>query len=161
MSTLTLTDYRNPRSLLLLAAFLIVVFAVGGVIGFSTAPGEWYAGLNKPSFNPPHWLFGPVWSVLYVLIAVAGWRTFLRDSGGTAMKLWIAQMVLNWAWSPTWFGLQLLWPAFIIISAMLALIVAFIIVTWRKDRASALMFVPYAAWVGFAGSLNLAIALLN
>ncbi len=77
------------------------------------------------------------------------------------MKLWVGQMLLNWAWSPTWFALHLLWPAFIIIAAMLALIVWFIVARWNKDRLSALMFLPYAAWVGFASVLNLSIAILN
>lgn len=161
MSTLTVSELKTPRALLLLAAFILVVFAVGALIGVSTAPGEWYASLNKPPFNPPNWLFGPVWSTLYVLIAIAGWRTFMHDPRGLGMKLWVGQMVLNWAWSPTWFALHLLWPAFIIIAAMLALIVWFIVVRWNRDRLSALMFLPYAAWVGFASVLNLSIAILN
>lgn len=161
MSTLTVSELKTPRALLLLAAFILVVFAVGALIGVSTAPGEWYASLNKPPFNPPNWLFGPVWSTLYVLIAVAGWRTFMDDPRGLGMKLWVGQMLLNWAWSPTWFALHLLWPAFVIIAAMLALIVWFIVARWNKDRLSALMFLPYAAWVGFASVLNLSIAILN
>lgn len=161
MNTLVSTDYRSRRSLLLLALFIIAVFVVGGVICFSTAPGEWYAGLNKPPFNPPNWLFGPVWSALYVMIAIAGWRTFLAEPNGTGMKLWYGQMVLNWLWSPTWFGLHLLWPAFVVIAAILALIVLFIANRWNRDRLSALLFVPYAAWVAFASLLNLSIAILN
>jgi translocator protein len=70
-------------------------------------------------------------------------------------------MLLNWAWTPTWFTLHLLWPAFAIIAAIFALIIAFIVVNWKKDRVSALLFVPYAMWVGFASILNLSIALLN
>jgi tryptophan-rich sensory protein len=161
MSTLTFSDLRNPRALGLLALFLVVVIAIGAVIGISTAPGEWYAGLNKPPFNPPNWIFGPVWFTLYVLIAVAGWRTFMSESNGIGMKLWYAQMVLNWFWSPVWFGLHLIWPAFIIIVAIDAVVLAFISNRWSRDRASALMFVPYAAWVLFASLLNLSIAILN
>ena len=71
------------------------------------------------------------------------------------------QMVLNWAWSPTWFTLHLLWPAFAIIIAILALIVAFIVASWKIDRVSAWLFVPYALWVAFASYLNLSIAILN
>jgi benzodiazapine receptor len=160
MSTLA-SDWRAPRSLILLAVFLAVVIGVGALIGVSTAPGEWYESLAKPPFNPPNWLFGPVWFVLYVMIAVAGWRTFLRDPGGLAMKLWVGQMALNWVWSPTWFTLHWLWPAFIVIISILALIVAFIARSWREDRTAAWLFVPYAAWVGFASLLNLSIAILN
>ena len=77
------------------------------------------------------------------------------------MLIWALQMLLNWAWSPTWFVLHLLWPAFILIVAIFALILAFIATTWRTDRVAAGLFVPYALWVGFASTLNLSIALLN
>lgn len=161
MSTLTFSDLRKPRALGLLALFLVVVMGVGAVVGISTAPGEWYAGLNKPPFNPPNWIFGPVWTTLYVLIAVAGWRTFMTEPNGTGMKLWYGQMALNWVWSPVWFGLHLIWPAFVVIVAIDALVLAFIANRWSRDRLSAWMFVPYAAWVLFASALNLAIGILN
>lgn len=161
MSTQTVSDFKSPRALILLAVFLAVVIGVGAVIGISTAPGEWYAGLNKPPFNPPSWLFAPVWFALYVLIAVAGWRTFLSEPNGTGMKIWYAQMVLNWMWTPTFFVLHMLWPAFIVIIALLALLLLFIANRWNRDRLSAWMFVPYAAWVSFASLLNLSIAVLN
>ncbi|HZY68083.1 MAG TPA: TspO/MBR family protein [Devosia sp.] len=160
MDTIAL-DYRNPRTIIVTLLFIGLVVGVGAVIGINTAPDGWYAALEKPPFNPPNWLFGPVWFTLYVLIGIAGARTFLRDPTSPAMFIWGAQMVLNWAWSPTWFTLHLLWPAFAIIVAILALIVAFIVATWKSERLSALLFVPYAAWVAFAGTLNLSIALLN
>lgn len=71
-----------------LLGFLVLVIGRGLAIGYVTAPGEWYAGLAKPSFNPPGWIFGPFWTVLYVLIAVAGWRTFERARRGWQMRLW-------------------------------------------------------------------------
>lgn len=160
MSTLSL-DFRQPRALLWLAAFLVLVFGVGGLIGVNTAPDAWYAALNKPPFNPPNWVFAPVWSVLYVLIAVAGARSFLRDRTGPAMGLWVAQMLINWAWSPTWFTFHLLWPAFLVALAMLAAIVGFIAVSWNRDRVSSWLFVPYAAWVAFASLLSGSVAWLN
>ena len=160
MNTLAL-DYRSPRTWAIVAAFIVLVVAVGGLIGVNSLPGEWYQALAKPPFNPPNWVFGPVWFTLYVLIAIAGARTFLRSATSGSMLLWVLQMVLNWAWSPTWFTLHLLWPAFAIIIAILALIVAFILSSWRSDRVSAWLFVPYALWVAFASSLNLSIALLN
>lgn len=161
MSTMSVPDYRAPRSLLLLGVFLVVVIGIGALVGISTAPGEWYASLQKPPFNPPNAVFGPVWFALYVLIAIAGWRTFLADPGSRAMKLWYGQMALNWLWSPIWFGLHLLWPAFAVIAAILVLILLFIAASWHKDRVSAMLFVPYALWVGFASVLNLSVALLN
>ncbi|MDO8360528.1 MAG: TspO/MBR family protein, partial [Devosia sp.] len=124
-------------------------------------PDAWYQALAKPPFNPPNWVFAPVWFVLYVMIGIAGARTFIRRPAGTPMVLWVLQMLLNWAWAPVWFSLHLLWPAFAIIVAILALIVGFIATSWKADRVSALLFVPYAAWVAFASTLNLSIALLN
>ncbi len=161
MNTPRTSDLKSPRSLIVLAVFLVVVIGVGAVIGINTAPGEWYAGLTKPSFNPPNWVFGPVWFVLYVLIAIAGWRTFLAEPNGTGMKLWFGQMLLNWLWSPIWFSLHLPWPAFVVIVAILALILAFIANRWDRDRLSAWLFAPYALWVAFASLLNLSIATLN
>ena len=160
MSTLTF-DYRSPRTWITVVAFVLVVVAVGGLIGTSALPDAWYQALAKPPFNPPNWVFGPVWFTLYVLIGIAGARTFLRNPASGTMLLWALQMILNWAWSPTWFKLHMLWPAFAIIIAILALIVGFIVATWKTDRTSALLFVPYALWVAFASSLNLSIALLN
>ncbi|NJR13831.1 MAG: tryptophan-rich sensory protein [Phyllobacteriaceae bacterium] len=150
------------RSYWLLAVFIIGVFGIGTAVGIGFTPGVWYAGLAKPSFNPPDWLFGPVWSVLYVMIAVAGWRSFSAEAFGPQSLLWLAQMVLNFAWSPVMFGLQMLWPAFVVLSLMWLAIVAFIIVAWANgDRVSAALFMPYLAWVSFAGLLNITLAQMN
>jgi benzodiazapine receptor len=142
---------------------LFLLLSVGGglLIGTLNIPGAWYAELAKPSFNPPNWLFGPVWTVLYVLIAIAGWRTWRTARNGRAMKLWWAQMVLNFLWSPTFFGAERITLAAVIIFILLAAVLAFIAVTWRSDRVSAALFVPYALWVAFAALLNTSIAALN
>jgi tryptophan-rich sensory protein len=155
------TDFRQPRALVALVLFIVIVVGVGAIIGINAPPDAWYAALAKPPFNPPDWVFAPVWFTLYVLIGIAGARTFLRDPASPPMFLWILQMVLNWAWSPTWFSLHLLWPAFAIIVAILVLNGAFIATSWKTDRLSSWLFVPYALWVAFASSLNLAIAVLN
>lgn len=160
MSTDTI-NLRTPWSWLRLALFIVVVVGVGGLIGVATSPGEWYESLTKPPFNPPNWIFGPVWTALYVLIAIAGWRTFETAPRSAGMLLWCVQMVLNWIWSPVWFGLHLLWPAFVVILAILATILLFIANQWQRDRLSALLFAPYAAWVAFASLLNLSVAILN
>jgi tryptophan-rich sensory protein len=142
---------------------LLLVLAVGGglAIGFLTAPGEWYAGLAKPAFNPPNWIFAPVWTVLYVLIAVAGWRIFKRDRRGWPMTLWWGQLALNFLWSPVFFAAHDIRLAFIVILLLLAAIVAFIGLAWPQDRVAALLFAAYAAWVSFAAVLNGTILLLN
>ncbi|MHA6692017.1 TspO/MBR family protein [Devosia sp. A449] len=161
MTTPSLADYKTPRPWLTLGVFLVVVIGVGALIGTQSVPGEWYAGLTKPPFNPPNWIFAPVWFALYVMIAVAGWRIWMIDAGSKAMKIWFAQMALNWAWSPIWFIGQMLWPAAVVIVALLALILAFILTARDDDPTAAWLFVPYAAWVGFATLLNLSIAILN
>jgi tryptophan-rich sensory protein len=144
-----------------LILFLVLVLGGGLVLGFLTTPGEWYAGLAKPSFNPPAWLFGPVWTVLYVLIAIAGWRVWQRDRTGWPMKLWWAQLALNFLWTPVFFAAHQIGPALVVILLMLAAILAFIVTAWRLDRVAAWLFVPYAAWVAFASLLNGSIWMLN
>ncbi|ESY56203.1 MULTISPECIES: TspO/MBR family protein [unclassified Mesorhizobium] len=144
-----------------LLLFLILVFGGGLLIGYATLPGEWYASLAKPPFNPPNWVFAPAWTLLYVLIAVAGWRTWERERAGAAMKIWALQLVLNFAWSPTFFGAKLMGPALVVILALLASIALFIATVWNRDRVSGWLFAPYALWVAFATLLNASLLLLN
>lgn len=149
------------RNRISLVVFLVVVIGGGLAIGSVTRPDGWYAALAKPSFNPPNWIFAPVWTILYVLVAVAGWRTFRRDAGGTAMKLWAAQLALNFLWSPVFFAAHWIGAALAVVSALLVTILAFVAATWVVDRPAAWMFVPYAAWVAFAALLNASILVLN
>ncbi|MES0004715.1 MULTISPECIES: TspO/MBR family protein [unclassified Mesorhizobium] len=144
-----------------LLLFLILVLGGGLLIGYATLPGEWYASLAKPPFNPPNWVFAPAWTLLYVLIAVAGWRTWERERAGAAMKIWALQLVLNFAWSPTFFGAKLVGPALVVILALLASIALFIATVWNRDRVSGWLFAPYALWVAFATLLNASLLLLN
>lgn len=146
-----------------LSLVLFVAVSLGGglLLGAFNTPGDWYAALEKPAFNPPGWLFGPVWTTLYVLIGVAGWRTWQSARSRTAMWLWWLQMALNFAWSPVFFTLHNIGAAFAIIIALLLTILAYIAVTWKQDRTSALLFLPYAAWVAFASLLNGSILALN
>lgn len=145
----------------LFAAFVVLVPAIGLLIGAFNVPGAWYAALNKPSFNPPNWVFAPVWTALYILISIAGFRTFEREARNAAAALWALQMALNFAWSPVFFSLHRIDLALAIILAMLAAILAFIGRQWSDDRPASWLFVPYAAWVGFAAALNAAIVRLN
>lgn len=151
---------RSKSDFLYLGLFLLVVLAVGFTIGFMFRPGDWYLGLNKPFFTPPGWMFGPVWTIVYILIAVAGWRTFVTEGASTpAFRLWLLQMLLNWAWTPVFFGAQLIVPALVIILSLLATTVLFMIRS--RDRIATACFAPYALWLTFASSLNLAVAILN
>jgi len=144
-----------------LVLFLVLVIGGGLAIGFLTAPGEWYAGLAKPSFNPPNWIFAPVWTVLYVLIAAAGWRVWQCKPDGWPIRLWWAQLLLNFLWSPIFFAAHQINLALVVILLLLAVILVFIATSWRRDRAAALLFIPYAAWVAFASVLNASILVLN
>ena len=144
-----------------LILFVGLVLGVGLAIGGLTVTGPWYDSLAKPGFSPPPWVFGPAWTVLYVLIGVAGWRSWERDWGGRAMKLWGLQMALNYLWTPVYFGAHQIGAALVVILALLAAILAFIAATWRPDRVSAGLFLPYAAWVTFATALNASIWALN
>ena len=144
-----------------LLLFLVLVLGGGLLIGYAALPGAWYASLVKPPFNPPNWVFGPAWTLLYVLIAVAGWRTWVREPAGAAMTIWGVQLVLNFVWSPTFFGAKMMGPALVVIMLLLASIVAFIASVWNRDRLSGWLFAPYAAWVAFATVLNASLLLLN
>ena len=144
-----------------LALFLIVTVGGGLLIGANNIPGGWYAALDKPPFTPPNWLFAPVWTVIYVLIGVAGWRIWRMRATGGAMTAWWLQLGLNFLWSPVFFTLHAIGWALAIILALLATIVTFICLAWASDRSSALLFLPYAAWVAFATLLTGSVWWLN
>lgn len=144
-----------------LVLFLILVVGGGALIGAMSAPGPWYEALTKPSFNPPNWVFAPVWTTLYVLIAIAGWLAWRQDATGSLIKLWVAQMVLNFAWSPAFFNANDIGLALAIILALLASIAAFVALAWHRQRGGAYLFLPYLVWVGFATLLNLSLFILN
>lgn len=146
---------------IVLALFLAVVLGGGLAIGYATRPGAWYAGLAKPTFNPPNRVFAPVWTLLYVMIAIAGWRTFMRAPADAAMIVWTVALALNFLWSPIFFGAKRPDLALGVIVALLAAIVTFIALSWRDDALAAWLFVPYAAWVAFATLLNEEIWRLN
>lgn len=149
----------NDRIALVL--FIALVVVGGGAIGLLTAPGEWYAALAKPAFNPPNWVFAPVWLTLYAMIGVAGWRVWRREHGGSTLVLWWVQLALNFLWSPIFFAAQNAGLALAVIAAMWLAIAAFIGLAWRLDRPAAWLFVPYLAWVSFATLLNASIWWLN
>lgn len=143
-----------------LIVFLVLVFAVAA-IGMVAHPDAWYAQLNKPWFNPPNWLFGPVWTLLYVCIAVAGWRVYQRVGLDRSMLVWAMQLVANALWSPLFFVLHAIGFALVDIVVLLATIVATIVLFRRRDVTAAWLMVPYLAWVAFATVLNASLFWLN
>ncbi|MDH4323405.1 MAG: tryptophan-rich sensory protein [Betaproteobacteria bacterium] len=156
---------QRARAYVGLAVFVglnVAVSALGGWIT-STSVGTWYAALAKPAFNPPDWIFAPVWSALYLMLAIAGWRAWRRGGGAArrALTVYAVQLVLNLSWSFVFFGARLIGPALIVIAALLAAIVVNAALFWRLDRLAGALLVPYAAWVSFAAVLNAALWRLN
>lgn len=158
---------RASKGVLSALAFVVVALAVGAVGGFATASSvtTWYVGLHKPAFNPPNAVFGPVWTLLYILMALAAWRIWRIEPAGArktqALTLYAVQLVLNLAWSLIFFGLRQPGLALAEIAVLLLVVLATTAAFWRIDRVAGGMMVPYAAWVAFASVLNLAIWRLN
>ena len=164
----TPSDLTHPtpsagRSLAALAGWLLLTFSASATAVFVSTDG-WYAGLAKPTWNPPDWIFGPAWTVLYALMAVAAWRVWLHGGWAmqkTALSLFVVQWALNALWTPLFFGLhQPGWALAEILVLMIA-ILATLRAFWQVDRPAGLLLLPYAAWVAFASVLNGAIWRLN
>ena len=130
----------------------------------STSVGTWYQQLRKPSFNPPDWVFAPVWTTLYIAMAVAAWRVW-RERGVQGarfeLSLFATQLTLNLGWSILFFGLRQIGGALVEILILLAAIVATALAFRRIDGIAALLLVPYIAWVAFATLLTAALWWLN
>jgi tryptophan-rich sensory protein len=157
---------RRAGDLLGLGAFVGLCLTIGALGARFTVPSidTWYRTLQKPFFNPPDWIFGPVWTVLYLMIAVAGWLAWRsRHVAGarTRMTVYGAQLALNLAWSLIFFGGRMIGLALVNIVLLLALIGVNAVLFWRADRLAGWLLAPYAAWVAFAGVLNFALWTLN
>jgi benzodiazapine receptor len=148
-----------------LAVFVLICFAagLGGLVTSPQIPG-WYADLAKPAWTPPDWIFGPVWTLLYLMMAIAAWLVWRQD-GFAGVKLPLAlfaiQLVLNSLWSVLFFGLQSPGAAAVEIVLLWVAILATLIAFWRRSKLAGGMLMPYLAWVGFAAVLNFAIWRLN
>ena len=149
-----------------LFALLIICFSVAAIGGLATAPNipSWYAGLAKPSWTPPGWVFGPVWSVLYLTMAVAAWLVWRQNGLAKAsvpMTLFGVQLVFNAVWSWLFFWLHSPGAAFLDIVLLWTAITATTVIFWRRSALAGLLFVPYLLWVSFAVALNFSIWRLN
>ena len=144
-------------------ALCLAILAIGGWVTADSV-GTWYRTLQKPVFNPPDWVFAPVWTLLYLMIALAGWRVWRRVglSGARAgMVAYLAQLALNLAWSFLFFGDRMIGIALAEIVLLLVSIGFNAVLFWRIDRLAGWLLVPYAAWVAFACVLNFALWRLN
>lgn len=148
----------------LISSFLLVFLAafIGSYATFSEI-STWYATLEKPVFNPPNWIFGPVWTVLYTLMAIAFYLTWTKKKKSTkkGIKYFLAQLGLNSLWSIAFFGLHNPLLAFIVILALWAFIFLTIVEFRKVDKLAANLLTPYLLWVSFATLLNLSIVILN
>lgn len=147
--------------------FVIVCQAAGvlGVLTTETGGSPWYEALEKPSFQPPGWVFGPVWTLLYALMGIAAWRVWRHGTSTPGVRpgltLFGIQLGLNAIWSPVFFGAHEITWALAILAALWAVLVATTVVFFRVDRPAGWMLVPYLAWVSFATLLNASIVSLN
>jgi tryptophan-rich sensory protein len=150
-----------------LALIAIAAVATAMVVGqIATYPNlaPWYASLTKPSFNPPNWIFGPIWTTLYLLMAFSVWRILRLPDGAmrrTALTLFFIQLALNAAWSWMFFAANSPLLGLVNIVPQIALIVATVVVFYRLDRLASYCLLPLSAWVAFATVLNFSIWLLN
>lgn len=146
-----------------LAAFLAITFLAPLISGPATAGAVrgWYTTIQKPDWTPPSWIFGPVWTILYAMMAVAAWMVWRRGGRGLPMIVYGVQLTLNAAWSLLFFGLKRPDLAALEIVALWLAIIATIVVFWKKSATAGALLLPYLAWVTFATGLNIAIWRLN
>jgi len=154
---------QSRRGILALMGWLLLTFSASATAVFVSA-GDWYAGLVKPSWNPPSWLFGPAWTVLYAMMAVAAWLVW-REGGWRARKralrLYLTQWALNALWTPIFFGMHRPGLAFAEIIVLDVALLATLAAFWRVKRLAGALLIPYALWVAFATVLNHTIWRLN
>lgn len=146
-----------------LVAFILVTF-IAPALGAFSMPGAWYAALNKPSWNPPGWIFGPAWTLLYILMAVAAWLVWRRGGfaeQGRPLTLYFVQLALNAAWTPIFFGAHAMGWALLEIVALWCAIALTLVSFRRVSPAAGWLLAPYLAWVTFATALNFTLWRMN
>lgn len=146
-----------------LLLWLALCLGAGMLGGFFTADAvrQWYPTLLKPAWNPPAWLFGPVWTTLYVMMAVAAYRIGQRARRGLPLALFLLQLAFNAAWSPVFFGAHRIGAALVVLAALWLTLAATTFVFFRRDKFAGALLVPYLAWCSFAGALNFTLWRLN
>lgn len=160
------SEIGTGRDILALVLLVGLCLGVGGLGGAVTAESvtTWYTTLTKPSFNPPNWIFGPVWTALYVLMGVAAWRVWRaadRDTARGPLAVFALQLAVNLGWSVAFFGLRNPGLAVVVILLLDLLVLATALMFRRIDRLAAWLLVPYLAWISFATLLNVTIWRLN
>jgi translocator protein len=155
------TTVRRDGTWWVVLAVCFALTALAATTGGLFRPGAWYAALVKPSWNPPNWLFAPVWTVLYIMIAISGALAWRAGASQRTMIFWVLQLVLNAAWTFLFFELQRPGLALIEIVCLWLAIAMYARGVVNVERRSALLVQPYLAWVTFAAALNAALWWLN
>lgn len=146
----------TAQGLLGAVVWLAITFGAAA-IGARFLPDAWYKNLNKPPWNPPNWLFAPVWTLLYLLMAAAAWLVWRRDGLGgglVPLSLYVLQLILNAGWTWLFFGRHRPRGALLDIGVLWAVILATLIAFWRLEPLAGVLLIPYLAWVSFASALN-------
>lgn len=154
----------RPNQWLVLAGFVALCLAVAAFGGWITAASvvDWYPTLNKPEWNPPSWIFGPVWTTLYIMMAVAAWLVWKQGAGTSfALGLFFAQLALNSLWSILFFGARSPALALLDIAALWVALALTIHAFFKRSKPAGWLLIPYIAWVSFAAVLNFRIWQLN
>ena len=156
----------NTAQIIKLAVSLLLTLGVGAIAGIFTSaavPG-WYASLNRPSFNPPNWLFGPVWTVLYIVLGISLfliWNLEPSKARNLAMIVFMVQLIFNFCWSFIFFYFKMIGPALIDIAILWISIVIMLILFYKLKPLAVYLNIPYLLWVTFASILNTAYYLIN
>lgn len=158
---------NNWHSLVFFFALIIVVQTFGNLM---TMPNiqPWYNSLNHPFWRPPNWVFGPVWTILYVMLAIVGWRLWISFDGSIGRKLkqpviifYFLQLFFNFLWSPLFFGLHWIDTAVLDLILIILFTIALLKRTFPINRACGYALIPYLLWLSYALSLNAALQYLN
>lgn len=160
-----MAESRDSRKWLGLVIWIVVAF-VPSLMGIWFQPGEWYYQLTQPSWTPPSWVFGPVWTLLYLLMGIAAWRVWLtggfQDRGSRiALVVFLVHLLFNAAWTWLFFGLHMIEAAAVEIVILWGMIAVLMVLFWRRDRVAGWLLVPYLLWVTYATTLNIGYAVLN
>lgn len=143
--------------LIVMIAMVLAMAATGAIF----KPGSWYETLAKPSWTPPDWAFPVVWSILYVMIVIAGWLVWKQAGWSAALVVWGVQLIFNGAWSWLFFGMKRMDLAFIDVILLWLGIAAFMVLAWPISPLASLLFLPYLVWVTIAAALNRTVWRMN
>ena len=155
---------KTWRDKWMLLFFIVLAMAIGSASGGYFSAGDWYDQVNKPFFNPPDWIFAPVWTLLFLIMGFAAWLVWRAPVSlfrERALIWWGVQLALNVTWSALFFGLHRTGWAMAELALLWLAILMTLLYSWRVNRLAGMLYIPYLAWVSFAWILNVAIWRLN